>query len=201
MKTLVIFAHPDMDSLVGSLYTMVLHELKMAGHDVRTHNLYNENFNPVMSAYERQNHSTALAPKLELLPELRPYVEDLQWCNSLILVYPTWWSGQPAILKGWFDRLLVNEVAWELPAGSNRIRPRLTNIRKLVVVTTHGSNKLINSLQGESGKRIAFRAVRLMFHWRTKCVWIGTYGLDVLSISRREKAISKAQRRFRRWAK
>ena len=198
MKVLVVYAHPDPQSLVGSLRDIVLEELRAQGHETRQHDLYAENFNPVMSGYERQNHSTELEPKLDLIPELRSHVEDLKWCEALVFVYPTWWSGQPAILKGWIDRTFVNEVAWELPPGANKIRPRLTNIRRLIVVTTHGSSKLVNSVQGEAGKRVAFRSVRLMMHWRTRTTWLALYGLDFRSSAYREKMKRRVRRKVRR---
>ena len=198
MRTLVVYAHPSPDSLVSSLRDVTIDELKRNGHDVRQHDLYAAQFNPVMSGYERKNHSTALQPKLELIPELRPHVEDLKWCEALVFVYPTWWSGQPAILKGWIDRIFVNEVAWELPEGANRLRPRLGNIRRLVVVTTHGSSKLVNSIQGESGKRVMLRSVRLMLNWRTRTTWIALYGLDFRSEKYREKMKRRVRRRIRR---
>ena len=198
MRTLVVYAHPSPDSLVSSLRDVTIDELKRNGHDVRQHDLYAEQFNPVMSGYERKNHSTALQPKLELIPELRPHVEDLKWCEALVFVYPTWWSGQPAILKGWIDRTFVNEVAWEMPEGANRLRPRLGNIRRLVVVTTHGSSKLVNSIQGESGKRVMLRSVRLMLNWRARSTWIALYGLDFRSEKYREKMKRRVRRKIRR---
>jgi NAD(P)H dehydrogenase (quinone) len=198
MNVLVVYAHPHPLSLVGALRDIVLEELQFRAHEVRQHDLYAENFNPVMTGYERQNHSTAIAPKLKLMPELRSHIDDLQWCDALVLVYPTWWSGQPAILKGWFDRVFVNEVAWELPEGANRLQPRLTNIRRLVVVTTHGSSKLVNAIQGESGKRLVLRSVRLMMNWRTRTSWIALYGLDFRSEKYRQRMLNRVRRRIRR---
>jgi putative NADPH-quinone reductase len=198
MKVLVVYAHPEPESTVGRMYNAVHEELNHLGHDVRLHDLYEERFVPVMSDYERKNHSTALEPKLKLFPELAPYVENLKWCEALVLVYPTWWSGQPAIMKGWVDRVFVNEVAWTLPDGENRIRPLLTNIRRLVVVTTHGSTKFVNALEGESGKRTAFRSLRLMMHWRTRCKWIAFYKFDRLDEPQKAKAVTQVRRQIRR---
>ena len=96
----------------------------------------------------------------------------------LVLVYPTWLSAQPAMLKGWIDRTWVSGVAYHLPEGSNRIRPLLVNIRHLVVVTTHGSSKFINSLQGEPGKRVAFRSIRLMCRHTVRTHWLALYRMD-----------------------
>ncbi len=198
MNVLVVYAHPEPESTVGRLRNAVLEELASLNHVVRQHDLYAEGFNPVMSAFERKNHSTALAPKLDFIPELRPYVENLLWCEAVVLVYPTWWSGQPAIMKGWIDRVFVNEVAWTLPEDANRLKPLLTNIRRLVVVTTHGSTKFVNAMEGESGKRTVFRSLRFMMHWRTRCTWIAFYGLDRIAVEKRDEVIVRARRRLRK---
>lgn len=198
MNVLVIYAHPSKDSMCGSLLATVCEEVERAGHDLRTHDLIAEDFNPVFSAYERLNHVGDLAKKLDHMPELRPHVEDVKWCDTLILVYPTWWSGQPAVLKGWFDRVLMNGVAWELPEGKARLSPMLTNVRRLIVVTTHGSSKWMNMLQGEPGKRTAFRSVRLMFATRTRCTWAGVYGMDKVESGYRQRKINWVRRRVRR---
>lgn len=198
MNVLVVSAHPSQKSFHNTLRSAVLDELGHAGHTVRHRDLYEESFNPVFTVFERLNHVGNITDKLSQLPDLKSHVEDLEWCEVLVLVYPTWWSAQPAILKGWIDRVFMNEVAWVLPEGASRIRPLLTNVRRLVVVTTHGSDKIINSLQGEAGKRIALRSIRLMFHRRVRTSWIALYGLDAASATQRERMVSTVRRRFRR---
>ncbi|CAB4368000.1 MAG: flavodoxin family protein [Actinobacteria bacterium] len=198
MRALVIVAHPSPESFVSFLGSEVVAELQNSGHEIRHHDLWAEEFIPVFTAYERLNHVGDVEEKLKNLPELRQHVEDLQWCDALVLVYPTWWSGQPAMLKGWFDRVLMNGVAWVLPDGAARIRPLLTNVRRLVVVTTHGSSKFVNALEGESGKRTVFRSVRLMLHRRVRCEWIAMYGVDNATLSQREKFSSRVRRRIHR---
>jgi putative NADPH-quinone reductase len=198
VKVLVILAHPSQESFVSFLSSEVLAELKNAGHEIRHHDLWTENFSPVFTPYERLNHVGDVAEKLVALPELRQHIEDLQWCEALVLVYPTWWSGQPAMLKGWFDRVLMNGVAWVLPEGANRIQPLLINVRHLIVVTTHGSGKFINALEGESGKRTVFRSVRLMLHRRVRCEWLAMYGLDNATLQQRQKFSGRARRRISR---
>lgn len=198
MKVLVVLAHPSQESFVSFLCSEVIAELSSGGHEIRHHDLWAENFNPVFTPYERLNHVGDVAEKLNELPELRQHIEDLQWCDALVLVYPTWWSGQPAILKGWFDRVLMNGVAWVLPEGAARIRPLLTNVKRLVVVTTHGSSKFVNALEGESGKRTAFRSVRLMLNRRVRCEWIAMYGVDNATVKQREKFSSHVRRRVSR---
>lgn len=194
MKVLVVSAHPATESLCHTLRETVIQALEKSGHTVRHHDLYAEQFDPVFSSFERLNHTGPAESKLQQFPQLRPYVENMQWCESLVLIYPTWWSGQPAILKGWFDRILMSGVAWVLPEGAARISPALTNIRKMIVVTTHGSSKLVNVIEGESGKRTAFRSVRLMFHPRARSTWLALYGVDHASENKRIRFIRRVER-------
>ena len=67
------------------------------------------------------------------------HVARLKAADAIVLCFPTWWYGMPAILKGYFDRVWTNEVAFTLPPGGGAIRPALTNITKFWVVTTYGS--------------------------------------------------------------
>jgi len=198
VRVLVVSAHPSPESLCAELDRLVCDHVSAAGHELRRHDLVAEGFNPVFSPYERLNHVGDLEAKLREMPELVPHVEDLRWCDTLVLVHPTWWGSQPAIVKGWFDRVLMNEVAWTLPEGKARLSPLLTNVRRLVVVTTHGSSKLVNMVQGEPGKRIAFRSVRLMFNTRTRCTWAAIYGLDAMDDDSRRRAVARVMRRIRR---
>ena len=198
MNVLVVSAHPSSASFNAALAATVISTVSELGHVVRHRDLYAENFDPVFSAYERLHHVGDVSEKLETLATLKLHVEDLQWCESIVFVYPTWWSSQPAILKGWIDRILMNEVAWVLPEGAARIKPLLTQIRRIVVVTTHGSSKLVNALQGESGKRTMFRSVRLMMHRRTRCSWIAMYGLDNATDAGRRRFTETVIRRTRR---
>lgn len=191
-------AHPTNDSFVAALRGRVLDALEAGDHEVRHRDLYAERFDPVFTEFERVNHVGDPALKTSRFPELGGHVDDLRWCEALVMVYPTWWSGQPAILKGWFDRVLMNGVAWDLPEGAARIRPLLTNVRRVLVVTTHGSGKPTNMLQGEGGKRTAFRSVRLMFARRARCRWIAMYGLDRADDAARRRFLSRVERRIGR---
>jgi len=191
VKTLVVYAHPVDDSFNSAVRDTVVRSLKEAKHEVRLRDLYAENFDPFLSASERALHHTPPSTR----PELGRDVEDLRWCEALVFVYPTWWSGLPAMLKGWIDRTWMNEVAWVLPAGANTIRPRLTNIRRLVAVTTHGSSKIVNALQGEPGKRTITRSIRVMCNRWCRARWIALYGLDKSTAESRAKYLNRVGQR------
>ena len=181
MNVLVVYSHPVGESFNAAVRDAIVNELANTNHDLRVRDLYAEGFNPFLSAQERALHRTSPSTR----PELARDVTDLRWCNAIVFIYPTWWSGQPAMLKGWFDRTWMNEVASVLPEGANRIRPLLTNITRLVAVTTHGSPKWMNMLEGESGKRTISRSLRLMCNRWCRARWIAFYGMDRASQKRR----------------
>lgn len=187
-RVLVVHCHPDPASFVAACRDRVLAGLAHAGHEVRVNDLYADGFDPVLSALERRRH---LVPGAD--PSLDRYVEDLRWCDTLVLVHPTWWSGQPAMLKGWIDRVWASGVAWELPAGASRLRPLLRNVRRIVVVTTHGSSKLVNAFEGEAGKRTASRSLRVLCHPRCRTRWWALYGLDRADARRRARHLEQLE--------
>jgi len=135
VRVLVVYAHPVEESFVSALHQCTVKALRDAGHEVDDCDLYREGFSPVLTPDERRAYHDVTANRA-IAPE---HVERLRRCEGLVLVFPTWWYGMPAILKGWFDRVWAAGVAFTLPEGGGAIRPALHNIRKFAVVTTYGS--------------------------------------------------------------
>ena len=189
MRSLVVYCHPDPQSFTAAARDRVVVALQRRGDEVRINDLYEEGFDPLFTAAERARH---LEPGAD--PAVSRYVEDLLWSEQLVLVYPTWWSAQPGMLKGWIDRVWVNGVAWELPPGSNRLRGRLRNIRRIVAVTAHGSSKLMNALEGEVGKRVMTRTLRSLCHPLTRTRWLAFYGIDTATDEQRRAFLDKVER-------
>jgi len=190
VKVLLVYCHPNPASLVAAARDRALTALAAGGHQVRQVDLYAEGFRPEMSADERARHKR---PGVGA-PDVQRYADDLAWARALVFVYPTWWSGQPAMLKGWFDRVWVAGVAWELPRGANVPRGKLRNVRRIVVITTHGSSKWINALEGESGKRTVTRSLRAMCSRRARTTWCAVYGLDTASAEQRARFLDRVER-------
>jgi putative NADPH-quinone reductase len=193
VKALVVYAHPTPDSLCAAARDRVLAGLAAAGHEVRLLDLYADGFVPELSSWEREHHLDDPSTK----PDIAAHADHLRWCDTLVLVYPTWYSGQPAMLKGWIDRVWVRGVAYELPEGGNRIRPLLQHIRRIVVVTTHGSPKWVNVVQGEGGKRVAFRSLRVLCSRRCRTTWLALYGADTGSHELRTAFLDRVERTVR----
>lgn len=188
-RALVVYCHPLDDSFVRAIRDRAVAALTAGGAEVRLDDLYADEFDPAFSADERANHLVAGAD-----PTLQHYVDNLQWCDMIVLVYPTWWAGQPAMLKGWIDRVWANGVAWDLPDGADRLVPRLKNVRRLVAVTTHGSSKWVNAIEGEGGKRTLTRSLRTMCHPLARTTWLALYGVDTSTPDQRERFLDRVDR-------
>ncbi|TPW16062.1 MAG: putative oxidoreductase [Acidimicrobiaceae bacterium] len=183
---------------MGAVLDRTLAALTACGHQVRLSDLYADGFRPELDRDDRAAHLVDHRGAPDRRPDIAAYTDNLAWCDSLILVYPTWWSAQPAMLKGWFDRVLVRGVAWDLPEGANRIRPLLTNVRTIVGVTSHGSSKFVNSIEGEAGKRTLSRSLRAMCGLRCRARWIALYAIDHSTPEQRERFLDRVERRITR---
>src|SRR5581483_9411697 len=109
--------------------------LRASGHDVDDCDLNAEGFNPVLSRAERIDYHDDSKNRAYA----GPYVDRLLRAEALVLVFPVWNYGYPAILKGFFDRVFLPGVSFTLTNGV--LQPTLHNIRKLAAVTTYGGSR------------------------------------------------------------
>src|SRR5215207_8833091 len=138
MRVLLVHAHPSPTSFSRALADTAEAALTGAGHTVTTVHLDDDGFRPAMSADERRAYESA-DPVLD--PLVARYADFVRTNEALVFVYPTWWAAQPAILKGWFDRVLVPGVAFDLDPATHGVRPRLRHVRHLIGITTYGSSR------------------------------------------------------------
>jgi putative NADPH-quinone reductase len=161
VKVLVVFCHPLRDSFTGAAYDRCVCGLRAGGHEVRTIDLYERDVDDDDGEV------------------------DLAWCEALAFVYPTWWSGQPALLTGWLQRMTLERRA-------------LSHVRRIVAITSHGSSKLTNAVEGESGRHVLTRALRLRANLRVTTRWIALYGIDTCSEELRGRFLDRVERAMRR---
>lgn len=135
MKCLVVIAHPLADSLCKTLAARVVEALQGAGHQVEVEDLYASGFAGALTQSERASYYAGAYERTNVEAE----VGRLAQAEGLVLVFPTWWFGFPAILKGWFDRVWVPGVAYDHAGDLGPIRPRLVGLRKALAITTLGS--------------------------------------------------------------
>ena len=99
---------------------------------------------------------------------------SLAGAEGLVFVYPTWWGGLPAPMLRWAQ---VELGAWIDGHAEMRTSP-LRTVRRLAAVTTHGSPRRVNWLQGEPGRHLLKRSVARLCAPGTKLKWVAMYGVD-----------------------
>ena len=191
---LVVYCHSNPHSYTRAVLDAVLAGLATQPCDVELVDLYADGFDPLLG---REEHAGHLSSPDSKPADVQAYAARLTQCEAIVFVYPTWWSGQPAMLKGWFDRVVIHGVAWDLPENANRITPLLRNVRRIVAVTSHGSRKYVNALEGEGGKRLLTRTFRLLCSRLTRTTWIAIYDIDNATPEKCGRYLDRVERRMR----
>lgn len=112
-------------------------------------------------------------------PVVREHGELVRGADTLVFVYPTWWSGLPAVLKGWLERVLVPGVGFTFD-DEGRVQPAMQHVRRIVGISTYGSPWTYVKLVNDNGRRILTRALRLSCGRHTATTWLGLYSMDTV---------------------
>ncbi len=175
MRALVVYCHPREGSFTAAVRDLVVGKLQEAGAEVRLIDLYARGFDPILSAREHEGYLDCPENRVPVEEDCR----DLQWADSLIFVYPTWWYGLPAMLKGWLDRVFLPDLAFIMPkAQGETIRPGLPHISRLGVFTTCGASRWVTFLVGSPGKRTLMRGVGILCAPRKRTAFAAHYLMD-----------------------
>jgi putative NADPH-quinone reductase len=112
MNISVILAHPDSQSFNHAIATSAVAQLKKNGHSVVFHDLYAEQFDPVLPSVE-------IPTEASLPPEIAQHGDEIASADGIVIVHPNWWGQPPAILKGWVDRVIRPDVAYKFLEGDS----------------------------------------------------------------------------------
>lgn len=190
MRILVVYCHPNPESFVAAVKATAVAALIAVGHEVRVADLYAEGFNPVLTRDEREDYHTPGSNEAPVASDL----ERLRWCEAIVFVYPTWWYAQPAMLKGWLDRVWVPHATFGMPENGKPISRKLTNIRVMAVITTLGAPFWWWRIMGEPGRRILLRGMGMLCHPRLKRHWIALHDLDSTTPDQRAVFLTRVKR-------
>ncbi|MEW9805129.1 NAD(P)H-dependent oxidoreductase [Mesorhizobium marinum] len=191
MKWLVVYCHPVPESFGAAVRDAAVEALSGRGDDVRLLDLYAEGFDPVLGAEERRSYNDR-APSD---PKLATHIEHLGWAEGVLFVYPTWWYGLPAMLKGWFDRVWATDVAFKLPTDGGRILSLVPHIRKIGVVTTCGATWWISLLMGQPGRKTILRGMRALCAPTARTLYLAHYDMDRSTSQSRAAFLAKVRRK------
>ncbi len=189
MQVLVVHAHPAQESLSAALFATATTALKRSGHHVDVIDLYAENFEARMSRAERLAYETD-TPMTD--PMVQRHAAMLLRAQVLVFVYPTWYWGLPAILKGWLERTLVPGVGFVLDPRTNKVRGGLSGLRRIVGISTYGSRHVETMALADNGRRVIMRCIRMLAPpLRCRTTWLGLYGLNRSSPEHIDRFIRK----------
>ncbi len=164
-RAVVVYAHPCHDSFVAAMRTATVDGLTRAGHEVTVLDLHRDGLD-------------VRGP----LPE--SHLDALAAADLLVIVYPTWWGGQPAILTGWLG--LVADVS----------PPAAPRTRRVVAVTCHGSSKWMNRLAGRPGVHVLRRFAALACGPGARRDFLGLYRMDTAGAGARTAFLDRLTERL-----
>ena len=173
MRVLVVYAHPVETSFNAAIHARIVETLKAAGHEVDDCDLYAENFQPCLTREERLNYHEVGAN----LAPVAGYVERLRAAEALVLCFPVWNFGFPAILKGYLDRVFLPGVSFEL-LKDGKVGGKLQHLRKVVAVSTYGGSRLRAMLAGDPPRKLVKRVLRSLVKLRTPVIYLGCYDMN-----------------------
>jgi putative NADPH-quinone reductase len=190
MKVLVLHAHPVETSFNAGLHRTIVERLTAAGHEVDDCDLYAEDFDPRLTRRERLGYHDQRSPA----DPAAPYVERLLKAEALVLSYPVWNYGFPAILKGFFDRVFLPGVSFKLVDG--KAQPSLHNIRKLTAVTTYGGSRFRAMLMGDPPRRLVKRMLRATIKPGASVSYLAHYSMNLSTDVTRAAFLAKVAARM-----
>lgn len=159
MRSLIVVAHPEPRSFNGALARAAQEALQSRGHEVRISDLYSQAFAPEEHArhYSRRQNPARFDAQTEqrfsaqqnVLPhDVQGEIDDILWADLLVLQFPLWWFGMPAILKGWMDRVFVYG---RLYSASERLHSGVCRGKRALLSVTAGSSSDACAHDGQEG--------------------------------------------------
>jgi NAD(P)H dehydrogenase (quinone) len=124
MNILLVYAHIEPTSYTAALNNVAQEVLSLAGHSVVVSDLHGVGFNPVAEKYDFRTltgkhynylneQEAASKQDLAYSPDIVDEIQKVQAADVILFHFPLWWNAPPAILKGWFDRVLTKGTAWD----------------------------------------------------------------------------------------
>lgn len=194
MRVLYLYCHPLPESFHGAIRARALAGLARAGHEVDLLDLYAEGFDPVLGPEERRRYHDLSRNR----QGLEVPIGRLQRAEALVLQFPTWCYGPPAMLKGFFDRLFLPGVAFDL-SDPARVRPLLGNLRRVVGIVTYGRPRLAAWYMGDPPKKLVTRYVRWFVAPGAKVAYHALYHLNVAGEAERRAFLARVERAMERF--
>lgn len=186
MRILYLYCHPLEESFHAAIRDAGLATLRAAGHEVDLCDLYAEGFEPILTAeMRREYHDTSLNRK-----GIEGYVERLHKAEALVVQFPTWCFGFPAMLKGFFDRLFSPGITFDLSDPHN-VRPMLGQIRHVIGISTYGRDRWRAFVVGDPPRKMITRYLRWFVSRKARIRYHALYHMNVASEAQRRSFLAR----------
>jgi putative NADPH-quinone reductase len=190
MRVLYLYAHPLEESFHHAVREEARAGLREAGHAVDLCDLYAEGFDPVLSAAERRGYHGLPANRAPV----ESYIRRVEQAEALVLSYPTWSFGLPAILKGFFDRVFIPGVSFVLVDGV--AKPNLTHIRKIAGISTYGRPRWNALLVADPPRMAVTRYLKALTGWKASVEYHALYDMNRATEAQRLRFLARVRRRM-----
>jgi NAD(P)H dehydrogenase (quinone) len=194
LPILIVFAHPLETSFVSSLHGRVVEILRSRGHIVDDLDLYAEKFDPVMSREGLRHYVDTSANTREV----EDYVRRLRAAEALILVFPVWFDGLPAIMQGYFQRVFLPGVSVRID-DAGLFHPNLRNIKRMAAVCAYGESRLGVAAKNDPARRFVRDNIRALINPKGRFQYLALYDMDFNASSRRAAFMERVTRSFESW--
>ena len=180
MRVLVVFAHPLETSFVSALHARVVEILRSGGHIVDDLDLYAEKFDPVMSREGLLRYVDTSANTREV----EDYVQRLREAEALVLVFPVWFDGLPAIMQGYFQRVFLPGVAIRIDEAG-LFHPNLRHIKRMAAVCAYGEGEHDVSAKGDPPLRFVRDNIGALIDPKGRFEYLALYDMNFSAAQRR----------------
>ncbi|MBS7232389.1 NAD(P)H-dependent oxidoreductase [Flavobacterium psychroterrae] len=132
MKNLIVYAHPNPASLNHFFKQTVFESLQKSGQEIVVRDLNQINFNPVLSLDDMHGQRMG-----QIANDVKTEQDFITWADRIIFIYPIWWTGMPAIMKGYIDRVFSYGFAYRYDQG---VQKGLLTGKQTIIVNSHGKS-------------------------------------------------------------
>ncbi len=192
MKVLYLYCHPLPESFHAAIRTAALSGLAEARHEVDLCDLYAERFDPVMSEEERRRYHDTSRNQIGI----ETYVARLRGAEALVVQFPTWCFGPPAMLKGFLDKVLAPGVSFDMSDPQN-VRP-LLNLKIVSGIVTYGRDRWRAIAMGDPPRKLVMRYLPRSATVKARARYHALYHMNVASQARREGFIADVRKAMAR---
>ncbi len=194
MRVLVVSSHPLQTSFIAALNARIVDTLKAGGHEVDDLDLYAEKFDPALPAEQMRVYVDVARNTVGV----QGYVERLRAAEALVLVFPVWFDGLPAMLRGYFERVFLPGVATVIDQHGHFHR-NLQHLKRIAAVTAYGESRSAAAAKGDPPRRFVRDNIGVLIDPRGPFDYYALYNMNFSTAPRRAAFLRTVERAFSRW--